>query len=191
MPMAVTARRHGFTMVELLITLTIGAILLAMAVPQMREFIERKRVSGAATELASDIRLARAMLLQHNQPIWISFGSTGDYTCYVMYTEGNQTGFCNCARGVAAMCDAGVDPPVPLRSVFIKRNTGVTITSTAPDLRFVDAGGAPQIAMFEYGNAVAEVGSNLGGRLKVTLHGLTRAVICSISGHTSEFGDCP
>lgn len=191
MHLTAKARPRGFTLIELLVTLTIGAILLAIAVPQMREFIERKRVAGAASELASDIRLARSMVLQHNEPIWISFGSTADFTCYVMFPEGDQVGTCNCARTVGSMCGGGTDPPVPLRSVFIKRSTGVTLTSTSPNLRFIEAVGAPQIAYFLYGDAVAEVGSSLGGRIKVTMHGLTRAVVCSISGHTAEFGACP
>ena len=157
----------------------------------MREYIERTRVAGAANELASDMRLARAFVLQHNQPIWVTFGSTADYTCYVIYTEGNLTGSCNCARVGRPMCDGGFDPQVALRSVYIKRSTGVTLTATTPDLRFTEAVGAPQIGFETYGNALAEIGSSLGGRVKVTLHGMTRAVICSMSGHTAEFGACP
>ena len=182
---------RGFTMIEMLVTVVIAAILAAIAVPQMREYIERTRVAGAANELASDIRLARSLVLELNQPIWMNFGSTGDFTCYVIYTEGNLTGSCNCARIGQPMCDGGLDPQVALRSVYIKRSTGVTLTSTRPDLRFIDAVGPPQVGFDTYGSALAEIGSSLGGRVKITLHGMTRAAICSMSGHTAEFGACP
>lgn len=179
----------GLTLVELMITLTIGAILLALAVPQMREYIARKRVSGTATELAADVRLARSMVQQQNQPIWITFGSTDSFTCYVLYTEGDQTGVCDCARTATPMCDVTPDPPIPLRSVFIKRNTGISVTSAAADLRYTQPVGAPVPLR---GTAEAEVnGGNLGGRVKLIMSGLTRATICSLSGHTAEFGDCP
>lgn len=180
--------RTGLTLIELMITVTIGAILLALAVPQMREYIARKRVSGTATELASDIRLARSMVQQQNQPIWITFGSTHDFTCYVLYTEGDQTGLCDCARTSTPMCDATPDPPIPLRSVFVKRNTGIAVTSAAMDLRYSQPVGAP---MALSGTAEAEVnGGSLGGRVKLIMSGLTRATICSLAGHTAEFGDC-
>lgn len=178
----------GLTMIELLITLTIGAILLALAVPSMREYIARKRVSGTATELAADIRLARSMVQQQNQPIWINFGSTSNYTCYVVFTEGDQLGACECARTSTPMCDAATDPPIPLRSVFVKSNTGITITSSAANLRYLQAVGAP---VSYGGTAEVEVnGGSLGGRVKVILTGLTKATICSLAGHTAEFGAC-
>lgn len=179
----------GLTLIELMITLTIGAILLALAVPQMREFIARKRVSGTATELAADIRLARSMVQQQNQPIWMNFGSTDDFTCYVLHTEGGGTGLCECARTGSPMCDAVPDPPIALRSVFIKRNTGIALTSAAAVLSYTQAVGAPTLPFG--GTAQAEVASSLGGRLKVGMDGLTKATICSLSGHTAEFGDCP
>ena len=178
----------GLTLIELMITLTIGAILLALAVPQMREYIARKRVSGTATELAADVRLARSMVQQQNQPIWITFGSTDDFTCYVLYTDANQFDNCDCAR--TPMCSAAnADPPIALRSVFIKRNTGITMTASALDLRYTRPVGAP--TPFRGNTAEVEVSSSLGGRVKLVLSGLTRATICSLSGHTAEFGACP
>ena len=180
----------GLTLIELIITLTIGAILLALAVPSMREYIARKRVSGTAAELAADIRFARSMVQQQNQPIWINFGSVNnEFTCYVVYTEGDQLGACECTRTSTPICDATPDPPIPLRSVFIKSNTGITITSSAADLRYTQAVGAP---MPLRGTANAEInGGSLGGRVKIIMSGLTKATLCSLAGHTAEFGDCP
>ena len=186
-------RRAGFglTLIELMVTVTIGAILLALAVPQMREYIARTRVSGIATELAADIRLARSMVQQQNQPIHIAFGSTGDFTCYVLYTEGVGISLCDCTRTSTSMCDAGPDPPIALRSVFIKQNTGITLNSTSTDLRYKQPVGAPETSPFG-SSAEAEVnGGSLGGRVKLIMSGFTKATLCSLAGHTAEFGNCP
>ena len=181
--------RSGLTLIELMITLIIGAILLALAVPQMREYIARTRVSGIATELAADIRLARSMVQQQNQPIWINFGSTVDFTCYVLYTQGGGRD-CDCARTLTSMCDAATDAPIALRSVFIKRNTGIVVTSLATRVLYKESVGAPE-AYPRGTSAVAEVnGGSLGGSVKITMSGLTRATLCSVAGHTAEFGAC-
>ena len=175
-------------MVELMITLAIGAILLALAIPQMRELIARKRVAGTAAELVSDIKFARAMVLQQNRPVWINFGSTGDFTCYVLFMQDNLTGECNCARTTTPMCGVGVHAPVAVRSVFVPRSTGITLTSTSLYVIYKQTIGEPTIYA---GSAEAEISGNVGGRLKVDMRGLTKATICSLSGHTAEFGDCP
>lgn len=180
----------GLTMIELIITLTIGAILLALAVPSMHEYIARKRVSGTAIELAADIRLARSMVQQQNQPIWLNFFDNLDFSCYVLYTEGNTVDYCDCARTLVPMCSAvGSDAPVALRSVFIKSNTGIKITASGRNLQYTKPVGAPVV--WWGGTAEAEVdGGTLGGRVRVIMTGLTKASICSVSGHTAEFGDC-
>ena len=185
------SRRWGFTLVELVVTVAITAILLAMAVPQMREHLARKRVSGVATELVADIRYVRAQVLEQNQAIWISFGSTTDFSCYVIYTDGGLNGYCDCARSPGAVCDQVTDPPVELKSVYLKTNTGITLTSTQSSLFFQKVVGAPRISRSAYGPAEATVESSLGGKVKVGLAGPIRATICSASGHTGEFGACP
>jgi prepilin-type N-terminal cleavage/methylation domain-containing protein len=182
--------RRGLTLVELMVTLTIGAILLALTVPQMREYIARKRVSGAATELIGDIRLARAMVMQENQPIWIHFGSTSTFTCYVLFTQGNLLEQCDCTRTLTPMCPSNHDSPVPLRSVFIQRDTGITLTSPARYVIYKQAVGAPS-RLPASADIEAEVSGSVGGRIKVAMAGLTRATACSLEGHTAEFGDCP
>lgn len=184
-------RRAGFglTLIELMVTLTIGAILLALAVPQMREYIARTRVSGIATELAADIRLARSMVQQQNQPIWISFGRANDFDCYVLYTAGGQTGICDCTR--TSMCDAFPDPPIALRSVFIKQNTGITLISTSTDLYYKQPVGAPVTSPPGSSAEAVVDGGSLGGRVKLIMSGFTKATLCSLAGHTAEFGNCP
>lgn len=49
----------GFTLVELMVTVAILAIMMAIAVPSLQNLLNGNRLEGKASELASAIRLAR------------------------------------------------------------------------------------------------------------------------------------
>lgn len=52
--------KHGFTLVELIITLTIAGILIALAAPAMQAFILDQRLTTQANDFIADLNLARS-----------------------------------------------------------------------------------------------------------------------------------
>lgn len=50
----------GFTLIELIITLTIAGILLAVAMPSLSGIIQNHRLSGQANDLIADLNIARS-----------------------------------------------------------------------------------------------------------------------------------
>jgi prepilin-type N-terminal cleavage/methylation domain-containing protein len=189
----VPSPRNGLTLIELIITLAIGLILLAIAVPQMYEMIARQRVAALAKELKNDVIFARTSTLERNEPMLISFNSNTDITCYIIYPEGNSSSRCNCARTNGPPCLARLmngDPNFVQKLVTLKRTSGITITATGRHLQYTDLVNPPYVDTAAPRPVEATIQSSQGGTLKVLLTAPTKATICSVSGHTAEFGDC-
>ena len=73
-------RAHkGFTIIELVVTLAIIAILAAIAAPSFREYLATQRLKGAITELSTDLQFARSESVQKNAAITATFAA-GGYT---------------------------------------------------------------------------------------------------------------
>jgi type IV fimbrial biogenesis protein FimT len=59
----------GFTVVELLVTLTVVGILAALAVPNMRPFIQNNRLTAASNDLLRSFQLARTEAIKRQQNV--------------------------------------------------------------------------------------------------------------------------
>ena len=60
------AHSSGFTLVELLVVMSIMAVLAALGAPAFGNFIDRMRVSTVSNELMASIQLVRAEAIQRN-----------------------------------------------------------------------------------------------------------------------------
>lgn len=89
--------RLGVTLVELLVVITIAAVLILIAVPTFRDFVKNARLSAAAEDLRTTIELARSEAIKRNATVFVSL-TTGDTWCYGV----NVSSACNCT--VAGNC---------------------------------------------------------------------------------------
>ncbi len=61
------SRQTGFTMIELMVVVTIMGILLAVAIPNFESFVNSNRLSSAANEMVASIQTARMESLRRNR----------------------------------------------------------------------------------------------------------------------------
>lgn len=69
--------QRGFTMTELLVTMTIVAIVSAIALPSMRSVMENAKVSGRAEDLGMTLRQARSEAAKRNETVTVCRSSDG------------------------------------------------------------------------------------------------------------------
>jgi len=65
----------GFTLVELAVTLSISAILAAIAVPNMQQFLTGRAVDSQAEELVTSLRMARSEALKRGAEVSVCASS--------------------------------------------------------------------------------------------------------------------
>lgn len=64
---------NGFTLVELMVTLAIIAIIASIGVPQITSFGSSYKVRSASTDLLQNMKLAKAMAIKENRDYFIIF----------------------------------------------------------------------------------------------------------------------
>src|SRR4051812_42476202 len=61
----------GLTIFELVVSMAVAAILAALALPSFAEFVDDQRLRGVATELMSDLNLARGEAIKRNARVLV------------------------------------------------------------------------------------------------------------------------
>lgn len=70
-------RQHGFTLVELMITIMVAAILLVVAVPAMQTLVQNNRLTTQTNDFVSALQLARSEAAKRNRQITVTTRSAG------------------------------------------------------------------------------------------------------------------
>ncbi|HJS21578.1 MAG TPA: GspH/FimT family pseudopilin [Steroidobacteraceae bacterium] len=59
----------GFTLIELMVTLSVAGVILAFAAPNFREFLLNSRMTGSANDLLTSLQLARSEAIKRQRPV--------------------------------------------------------------------------------------------------------------------------
>lgn len=81
-------RDSGFTLMELVITVSIIALALAFAGPSLQQYVKSQNVKGTAKRIYSNLQLARLTAIRENRSIRVTLTATAG--AETMSIEGND-----------------------------------------------------------------------------------------------------
>ncbi|MGR5147633.1 GspH/FimT family pseudopilin [Photobacterium alginatilyticum] len=114
---------QGFTLLELLITLSVITVLLTTAAPSFTSTLEHYKLRRLVNQLATNLHLARTEAVRTNQTIYVHnvnmSSSTNSGWCVVMTSNAATPGGCSASDWTQALAvvDGGRFP-----SIFISGN---------------------------------------------------------------------
>jgi len=91
---------RGFTLAEMIMTLSMASIVLAIVVRPAASFVDHTHANRAAIVVAGDLDLARSTAVRQREPVRIAFDSLT--TTYTISTRGSGTVLKQRVLGVAS-----------------------------------------------------------------------------------------
>ena len=85
-------RESGFTLVELMVTLTVLAILIAIGVPGFAQFVQGQRTTTQVNEMIGVLNLARSEALSRSRPVAIRSMDGNWSNGFQVWRDGNADG---------------------------------------------------------------------------------------------------
>ena len=167
--MAAPQETPGFTLLELVITLAVLAVLGTLALPSLGTRMDRARLADAAELLAADIADARFEAARGGQALHVVARDGADW-CWTVAT--------------APGCGCTAQQTCQLKTVHAQDHPGVRLLE--PFAVVLQPGGEAE-------SQPGRLEGRQGDRLRVTLTPLGRARICAggaASGHPGRYPPC-
>ena len=127
--MRISLRAHGFTLVELIVTIAIAAILMSIAVPSYQYITTANRISGEINGLLGDMQYARSEAIKEGQTVTVCPSNAAGTACVATNTWSNGWIVFADANNNQTV-DAG-EAVLRVRPSFATTNSVDTLTSNA------------------------------------------------------------
>ena len=157
-------RDAGFTIIEILVTITIALILTAMAIPLLQNVLTGYRLNGAVSSMSGIIQSTRYQAIFNGYPFQVVIDKTA--MTYQVTSDPNRAGaFTNFCVPAAASCPVSLTgSSIP---VAIGANTTITFSPGGSVTSTTAAGGLTQIVV-TYKSKQETINVSSYGNVKVT-----------------------
>ena len=136
---------RGFTLVELMVTVAVFAIVAAMAAPAMQAMVTASRLNGASEELVTALQLARSEAIRRNARVMVcssadgaTCSGSGDWSRWIVTGPDNAAGTVDIIRDQSANADLQLSGPgagIQFNpSGLIRAQQGLTVCSPSTDV---------------------------------------------------------
>ena len=92
--------RTGFTVIDLMISLAVLAIITSLALPSYRSILEKRQVTSGAEQIGAFLSSAQFEAVKHNQFVAVKYQTTPDGWCLGMRASDSSTATCDCSSTV-------------------------------------------------------------------------------------------
>ncbi len=181
---------RGFTLIELMVTLTVMAIVLSLAAPSFASLLASNRMATQTNELIGALNLARSEAVRRSQPVTLLAGEANYSKGWSVFPDDNGDGVAasatNAADGLPIRKSGNYGGTVTLKRQTCSGDPCTYADSTATDSTFVTFTGRGAISTTTpaYFKACDPSNTSVRGRLlqvnvvgKITL--LNTSMACS------------
>lgn len=164
-------RNHdGFTMIELMVTIAVLAILLAAGIPAFNDMFDRHRLKTVAETAYQDLIFARSEAIKRNDDVFAGFTAGNDGTwCYGLSLDSA----CDCAQTDASAADyCAIAGAAKITDGDQYASIDMTVGFPGNDTSFDPMRGTADSGSVTFTSAG-------GYSAEVTVNGLGRVTLCS------------
>ena len=175
-------KESGFTLVELLVTIVVATVLLAVGVPAFKDFIKNNRVTAQTNDLVSAIQLARAEALKRGaETVVCASNITAKCTGKDTWADGWIV-FSDIDPSDGAHPIAGTGKCLDTEDCIMSTSEGLTagntLTTTADSIRFLPTGLSGVGAEVEFILKAKNCEKNQARKVTITKQGRTLVSTC-------------
>jgi len=164
-----SSKKNGFTLIEMMVSVSIAAILISIAVPSFKTMFKNNRITAATNEFIAALILTRSEALKRNNNVSIC-ASTNQMTCtngtdfakgWIVFLDCDQDG----VRDAGKPCDGKSEDIIKVHEELHK----LSIQSTTAPKRYLNYTFSGRARAFDNVSLDVKEGTSNTGKKTITI----------------------